>query len=159
MSAPMIKKDIEKRWRSSQGVLDIIPNSLRLLASGAYGNTARMETLVTDLKELQAYVKAKGQHQIVYEKVKSRTVTEGAPIRLYKALFDTFAFPGTTAISSDKGRKASSDGHLRNFVVGDVVRLQNDTQYGKVCKADWFVLIVILNAPSTTDSKVLGVGR
>ena len=165
MSAPMIKKDIEKRRRFSQGILDINPDSLRLLASGAYGNnTARTETLLKDFKELQAFVKAKGQHRIVYAKVKSGTVTVGAPIRLSKALFDTFAFPGTTAISSvemssDKGRKASSDGHLRNFVVGDVVRLQNNTQYGKVYKDDWFVLIVSLNAPSTTDSKVLGVGR
>ena len=43
--------------------------------------------------------------------------------------------------------------------MGDVVRLQNDTRYGKVYKDDWFVLFVSLNAPSTTDSKVLGVGR
>ena len=65
MSAPMIKKDIEKRRRFSQGILDINPDSLRLLASGAYGNTARMETLLKDFKELQAYVKAKGQHRNV----------------------------------------------------------------------------------------------
>jgi len=40
MSAPMIKKGIEKRRRFSQGILYINPDSLRLLASGAYGNTA-----------------------------------------------------------------------------------------------------------------------
>ena len=164
MSASKIKKDVEKKRRFSQSILDINLDSFRLLASGAYGNTSRVEIALKDFTELQAYVKAKGQHRIVYEKVKSKTVTAGAPIQLYKALLDTFAFPGTTAISSveissDKGRKASSDGHLRNFVVGDVVRLQNDTPYGKLYKEDWFVIIVSLNAPSTTDSKVLGVGR
>lgn len=164
MSTAITKKVIEKKRRDAQRFLDLTPDFFRELVTDAYGNIARTETLLTEFKNLQSIIKKTGQHRMVYEKVKSKPVQKGAPILLSKALLDTFAFLGTTAISSvdissDKGRKASSDGHLRNFVVGDVVRLQNDTPYGKAFKEDWFVLIVSLNAPSTTDSKVLGVGR
>jgi hypothetical protein len=111
-----------------------------------------------------AHIKKQGAHKVVYDKVKSGLFKVGDKILLSKALSDTFVYTGTTAISgvgvsSSQGRKATSSGELRNFVVGDVLKLENDRPFDDKHNEHWFVVLVSLNEPSTGDPTALGMGR